>query len=195
MACRTTEPRILVARPDHLGDVLLTLPALAALRQVVPSARISYLVAPSVAAAAKLCPMIDETLTAPFPLLSAPFDPDGLSDLVSRLAPALRDRFDLAILSRYDDPWASPLVAAAGVPLRIGFDSPGSAPFLTHRVPTPRWRQVACQAIELVDAVAAILGLPTTAGIPETPSAWLVPTAAEDAEAVEVLDRTGTAGT
>src|SRR5262249_19039230 len=62
-----SRPRILFSRPDHVGDVLLTLPAVAALRRALPDARIGFLVPPSAAAIPQRCADVDVTYTAPFP--------------------------------------------------------------------------------------------------------------------------------
>ena len=56
--------RLLVVRPDNLGDVLLTGPALAALRSAAPRAELDLLASPAGAAAAQLLPEVDETVVA-----------------------------------------------------------------------------------------------------------------------------------
>ena len=56
--------RILVLRLDNIGDVLMTGPALAAIRRSRPGARIGLLASPSGAQAAPLLPWIDEALSA-----------------------------------------------------------------------------------------------------------------------------------
>lgn len=66
-----SEPRVLVVRPDHHGDVLLTLPALALLRTALPRARIHYLVPSGTEALPIRCRFIETTLTLPFPPLTA----------------------------------------------------------------------------------------------------------------------------
>ncbi len=38
--------RIVLIRPDHLGDLLFTTPALAELRQALPATHITYLIGP-----------------------------------------------------------------------------------------------------------------------------------------------------
>jgi ADP-heptose:LPS heptosyltransferase len=178
--------RVLLARPDHLGDVLLTLPAAVALRSVLPGAHISYLVADGLAPVPRHCPAVDATLTAPFPPLSAWPDPPGWADAVARAAPALRGRFDLAILSRPDDPVSGALVAAAGVPIRLGYTSPRTRPFLTVALPPPdRDRHVASVAVDLALAAAEHLGVPMPADVGASPC--FVPTADDEHEASAVL--------
>lgn len=151
-------PRILIARPDHLGDVLLTLPAATALRRARPAARIGYLVAPSMTGVPRHCPAVDETIALPFPPPTAPPSPPGWCDVVAREAPGLRGRFDAAILPRLDDPWSGAVVAAAGVPIRIGYASPRTRPFLTHALAVPERRHVARLALDLVSAALGGLG-------------------------------------
>ena len=43
---RQTPRKVLLLRPDHVGDVLLTTPAVALLRASLPDAHITYLVGP-----------------------------------------------------------------------------------------------------------------------------------------------------
>ena len=187
-------PRVLIARPDHLGDVLLTLPAAVALRSALPAARISYLVAPSMAAVPQRCPAVDETRTAPFPPPTAPPRPPGWTDVVAREAPGLRGRFDVALLPRLDDPWSGALVAAAGIPIRLGYASAPTRPYLTHGMPVPARRHVARLALDLVPAALAALGLAdgpgaTARGEPAAPC--LVTTPDDDAEAEALLAASG----
>jgi len=59
--------KILYVKPDHLGDLLLATPALAALRQCFPEAQISALVGPWARAVLARNPDIDRLLTYPFP--------------------------------------------------------------------------------------------------------------------------------
>ena len=69
MTARVAE-RILICRPDHLGDVLLTLPTVAALRAAFPGAYIGLVLDCSTADVASRCPDIDEPFALPFPSLT-----------------------------------------------------------------------------------------------------------------------------
>lgn len=186
-AAAATGPRILFARPDHLGDVLLTLPAAATLRDALPRAHISFLVPAGAGAVPRRCPSIDETLTLPFPLLTGPPDPPGWAEIVARAARALRGRFDLAILPRPNDPWSGALVAAAGIPIRLGYAYPPTRPFLTIALPVPRGRHVVALALDLVAAAAGCLGVPGAVAAQALQPPCFVPTAGEEAEAADVL--------
>src|SRR5690349_5499442 len=58
---------VLYIKPDHLGDVLLTTPVLAALRQRLPNARLTALVGPWSRMVLQRNPDLDVLLTCPFP--------------------------------------------------------------------------------------------------------------------------------
>lgn len=181
--------RLAILRPDHLGDVLLTLPAAAALRRALPGACISYLVAPGVADIPRHCPDVDATYTVPFPPLTAASPPPGWAAIVAREAAALRGRFDLALLPRPDDPWSGPLVAAAGIPIRLGYAAPRTLPFLTAALPVRRGRHVVAQALDLAAAAIGHLGAPATIETEALEPPRFVSTSAEEAEASAVLAR------
>src|SRR6185369_9948301 len=65
-----TKQRILLIRPDHLGDVLLTTPAIHALRLACPQAEIHALVGPWSADVLSGYEDVDAVLTLPFPAFS-----------------------------------------------------------------------------------------------------------------------------
>jgi heptosyltransferase-3 len=188
--------RVLLVRPDHLGDVLLTLPAVATLRRALPGAHISYLVPEAVAPVPRRCPAVDATMTMAFPPLSAWPDPLGWADAVARAAPGLRRRFDLAILPRVDDPVSGALVAAADVPIRLGYASPRTRPFLTVALAPPDRRHMTALAVDLVLAAVEQLGVLVPANVGGLPPCF-VPTPADEDEASSVLGplpRTATIG-
>lgn len=160
--------RILVVRPDHLGDVLLSGPALAALRAARPGARIDLMVGPWSAAVAARLPGPDEVRTADLPPYRRGAGPSRLGRLAAlpREARRLRSaRYDAALVLRDDDYWGAWLAALAGIPLRIGHDEPGPRPFLSHALaPAERPAHVAAAALALV---AAAVGAPA-ASTPES---------------------------
>ena len=186
------DARILLVRPDHLGDVLLTLPAGAALRRALPTARISFLVPADAAAIPRHCPDVAETYLLPFPPLTAWPDAPGWPDIVAHEAPALRGRFDLALLPRPDDPWSGAVVAAAEIPTRLGYAWPRTRPYLTMALPLPGRRHVAALALDLAMAAADHLGAPGAIDSAALTRSCFIPTAAEEAEADAVLAGAGT---
>jgi lipopolysaccharide heptosyltransferase II len=119
---------ILIVRLREIGDVVFTTPALRAIRQRFPDARIAYLVEPLAAPVVALSPHLDEFIVAP----RAGF----ASDL--RLGLELRTRrFDLAI-DFHGGPRASMLTWLSGAPQRIGYAVRGRGWMYTSRIPRPR---------------------------------------------------------
>ncbi len=190
---RPGTPRIVLARTDHLGDVLLTLPAATALRRALPGAEISVLAPEGVVEVARRCPDVDATHAVPAPVLTVPFEASGWRRVAEREGVALRGRFDLALLPRPDDPWTGPLVAAAGIPVRLGYDMPRTRPYLTAALPVPGGCHVVTFALQLAAMAARCLGTPATINT-LAPPVRLVPTADDEAEATEVLASVTDAG-
>ncbi len=62
-----TVATVLYIKPDHLGDLLLATPVLAALRQRFPEAQITAIVGPWAAMVLRHNPDVDVLLTCPFP--------------------------------------------------------------------------------------------------------------------------------
>ena len=76
---------ILYIKPDHLGDLLLATPVLAALRLRFPGARITALVGPWSQAVIERHPAVDILLTCPFPgFTRQPKIEDGRSRMEDR---------------------------------------------------------------------------------------------------------------
>src|SRR5258708_8212074 len=65
-------PRILLLRPDHLGDLVMTTPVLDALREHAPDARITMMVGPWSREVVARHPAIDHLTTCPFPAFTPP---------------------------------------------------------------------------------------------------------------------------
>ncbi|MEK7214233.1 MAG: glycosyltransferase family 9 protein, partial [Chloroflexota bacterium] len=157
--------RILVVRPDHLGDLLLSTPALRLLRTAVPHAQITLLTGPWNAEAAGHITSVDEVATIEFPWFDRrqhipPWNPYLI---MRQAAAALRDsQFNAAVILRHDFWYGAALAAAAGIPLRTGYDLPETRPFLTELVPFPGEQHEAAQAYELVRAAFA----PSTDALP-----------------------------
>src|SRR2546423_5876341 len=91
--------RVLIARLDNLGDVVLTAPLFRALREHVPNAELTLLGSPGGALAAPLVPSIDrvETVRAVWQDLGGrlPFDADRELEFIARLRAG---RYDVAII-------------------------------------------------------------------------------------------------
>jgi heptosyltransferase III len=164
------EPRrVLLLRPDHIGDVLLSAPAVAALRAAFPESELTYLVGPWSAEVARRGPPADvQTLSFPGftrrrqANLVAPYA------LLAQAALRLRRRrYDLAVVPRPDHWWGALLALAAGIPTRVGFDLPETRPLLSHAVPLDPQQHAAEQALSLAVYAAQLYGRRLTAAAAE----------------------------
>lgn len=140
--------QLLIRGTNWIGDVVMTLPALAALRQAFPGARITVLAKPWVAEVYRLSPDVDEVL-----LFAAPGRHAGLGGKL-RLAGELRARhFDAAILLQ-NAVEAAILARLAGIPLRAGYNSDARGLLLTHSVR----RTAAIRQVHQIDYYLAMVG-------------------------------------
>lgn len=129
--------RILVVRLDNLGDVLVTTPAIHALKTSFPEAEITLLASAAGAQVARLNRDISTVIVheAPWidPWATLPHDSDREFDLIERIR---EGRFDAAVI--FTSFRQSPLPAAylcylAGVPLRLAASVDGPGSLLTTR--------------------------------------------------------------
>ncbi|HVO65189.1 MAG TPA: lipopolysaccharide heptosyltransferase II [Syntrophales bacterium] len=119
---------ILIRGTNWIGDAVMTLPAVAAVRNTFPGARISILVKPWVAEIFRLCKDVDEVIS-----FQSPGVHSGIAGKL-RLARELRDRrFDMAILLQ-NAIEAAIIAWLAGIPVRAGYNSDGRGLLLTHSV-------------------------------------------------------------
>ncbi len=129
--------RVLLLRPDHVGDVLLSAPAVALLRAGMPHAEITYLVGPWAREAAEHGPRVDRVRTLAYPGFTRAANVHVLAPYALLVREALklrRKRFDLAVVLRPDHWWGALLCLVAGIPVRVGAMTPETAPILTHTV-------------------------------------------------------------
>lgn len=150
--------RILVIRPDHLGDLLFTTPALTLLRRALPEAYIACLVGPWAKDVLSGNPDVDEVLTCDFPWFNrrprrSLLEPYTLlRETAGRLAAS---HFDVAVNLRFDFWWGALLAHLAGIPEIVGYDRAGCRPFLTQALPyVPRRHEVE-QNLRLVTTLLA----------------------------------------
>lgn len=115
---------ILVARPDEIGDTVLTGPFLRELRHNAPDAWITLIVKPATRNLVELCPHVNEVLTYEW---YASGQLAGLRRHAQALALARRHlwrrRFDVALVPRRDVDYchASFLAYFSGAPFRVGY--------------------------------------------------------------------------
>ncbi len=158
-------PRILLLRPDHLGDLVMTTPVFHALKQKAPGAHITMMVGPWSSEVVARHPDIDRLLTCPFPGFQrtaqkalAPYI------LLFNVAKQLRlGDYDLAINLRPDFWWGAALLYLARIPRRIGYALEPGKPFLTHALSFQQPEHATISNLRLASAALQALGYPPLA--------------------------------
>ncbi|MCL4544707.1 MAG: glycosyltransferase family 9 protein [Chloroflexi bacterium] len=155
--------RILIIKPDHLGDMILASPALYRLHSHLPQAEIVVAASTAGTPAALRTPGVSRVETVSFPGLGREPAASALSRWVRlvMLARQWRGRFDAALLLRDDFYWGAALATLAGIPQRAGTATPECAPYLRATVPARREHA----ALHHLRVVSHFLGV-------ETPTGW-----------------------
>lgn len=153
---------ILILRLERIGDLLMTLGAIEAVRTRAPGAKVHLVVGTWNASFARLLPSIDSCETLDVPWLARQ-DAGASTGALVRAAWSWRARgFDLA-LNFEPDIRSNLLMALSGAPRRVGFSSGGGGAFLTSALSYVPAAHTAANALRLVDAA-----LPATAGTSES---------------------------
>ena len=196
----STNPRMLLLRPDHLGDLVLTTPIFDALKQNAPNAHITMMVGPWSSEIVARHPGIDRLLTCPFPgFLRTPQKALAPYILLFSVAKQLRrGHYDLAINLRPDFWWGAALLYLARIPCRIGYALEPGQPFLTHAEHLQQPEHATISNLRLASAALQASGYPPLAE-PYTPERYplqFIPTPAEQQWVTDRLAQEGTgAGT
>ena len=123
-----TAKSILIRGTNWIGDAIMTLPAIRAIRNTFPAAKISILAKPWVAEIFNICKDIDEVI-----VFQSPGSHSGIAGKL-RLAKELKARkFDMAILLQ-NAVEAAIITWLAGIPVRCGYNSDARGLLLTHSV-------------------------------------------------------------
>lgn len=155
--------RILLLRPDHLGDLILTTPILDAIRTHAPDAQITMMVGPWSSEVVARHPALNRIVACPFPgFQRAPQRALDPYILLFRTAQQIRrEGYDLAINLRPDFWWGAALIYLAGIPQRIGYAIQPGAPFLTHPLSFPAAEHATISNLRLASAGLQALGYPS----------------------------------
>lgn len=192
---RTRPARILLVRPDHLGDLILTTPVLQAMREAAPDAELTMMVGPWSREIVARHPALTRVLTCAFPGFQRTAQ-GALSPytLLFRTARALRrEHFDLAINLRPDFWWGAALLYLAGIPRRTGYALAPGQPFLSQALPFPPAEHATRSNLRLASAGLVTLGYEPLAEpwTPERYPARFTPTAEEQSWVISRLHAEG----
>ncbi len=163
--------RILIVRLGALGDVVRTLPSVAALRGLYPGAHLTWLVEPAAAGVVDAAGIVDETLIFPRRELSVFLRAaDGLSfaRMLIGVVRRLRERrFDLA-LDFHGILKSGILTRLSGAPLRYGFGRAASREF-AHLFVNRRVELLASRVSRYDRNAALVRALARHASLPQAP--------------------------
>jgi heptosyltransferase-2/heptosyltransferase-3 len=156
----TPPSRVLLLRPDHIGDVLLTAPAVGLLRASLPAAQLTYVVGPWSLEAARHGPAVDRLAPLAYPGFSRRPNANVVDPylvLAREAARLRREAYDLSVVFRPDHWWGALLTLAAGIPLRVGGRVPETEPLLSHThlaAPLEHWAEQALNVARLALTVS-----------------------------------------
>src|SRR5215207_10787275 len=122
--------RVVVRGTNWVGDAVMTVPALRALRRVLPAAHITLVIRPGTKGVFSEADFIDDVLI---------YDRKGVLSVLPQVREWKRRKFDLAVL--FQNAFEAALIPfLAGVPLRLGYASESRQALLTHPLRVPDWR-------------------------------------------------------
>lgn len=122
--------RVVVRGTNWVGDSVMTVPALRALRRVLPEAHITLVIRPGTKGIFSEADFIDDVLV---------YDRKGVLSVFGQVREWKRREFDLAVL--FQNAFEAALIPfLAGVPLRLGYATESRQALLTHPLPLPDWR-------------------------------------------------------
>jgi heptosyltransferase II len=122
--------RVVVRGTNWVGDSVMTVPALRALRRVLPDANITLAIRPGAKGIFSEADFIDDVLV---------YERKNAFSVVSQIREWKRRNFDLALL--FQNAFEAALIPfLAGVPLRLGYATESRQALLTHPLSLPDWR-------------------------------------------------------
>jgi heptosyltransferase-2 len=138
--------RVVVRGTNWVGDSVMTVPALRALRQVLPEASITLVVRPSARGIFADVDFVDDLLI---------YDRRSVWSVVPQIKEWRKRQFDLAVL--FQNAFEAALIPfLAGVPLRLGYATESRQALLTHPLPLPDWRLSRHEVFYYLDLITAL---------------------------------------
>lgn len=122
--------RVVVRGTNWVGDSVMTVPALRALRRVLPRAHITLAIRPGAKGIFSEADFIDDVLV---------YERKGAWSVIPQVREWRRREFDLAVL--FQNAFEAALIPfLAGVPVRLGYATQSRQGLLTHPLELPDWR-------------------------------------------------------
>jgi len=145
--------KILMRGPNWVGDAVLAIPAMKAVRERFPSAEITLLVRPWVAGIFRSAPFIDHLWSEP--------RPSGVLDWLRVTASIRKNRYDVALL--FPNSFESAVMIFLGrVPKRVGYATDGRRWLLTNQLrPASGKRHQVHYYLDLAAALSANIARPS----------------------------------
>ena len=175
--------RVVVRGTNWVGDSVMTVPALRALRRVLPEAEITLAIRPGTQGLFADAEFVDNILV---------YDRRGLLSVMAQVRKWRQGAFDLAIL--FQNAFEAALIPfLAGVPLRLGYATEARQPMLTHPVSLPDWRTTRHEVFYYLYLVTALeqLLFGTSSICEQEPDAGLELSESRKEEATRLLNSHG----
>jgi len=138
--------RIVVHSPTWVGDAVMSLPALHALRQIFPTAHVTVASRPGTSDIFIESNFVDEVLVQ---------DRSGILSIFGKASEWRRGHFDLAVL--FQNAFAAAATAfLARVPVRIGYATDRRTRLLTTALPLPAWKNERHESFYYLNIVAEL---------------------------------------
>lgn len=157
--------RVVLIRPDHLGDLLLLTPALARLRAALPDVDVTLYVDPSSCPVAFNGPEGIRVEAHCFPGITRGPKPHPMRPYVDLwfMARHLKaGNYDAALILRPDHWWGGGTAGVARIPLVLGFAHPDTRPALNQALPyVPRMHAGRANLLLVEALIARATGSPT----------------------------------
>ncbi|EOR95549.1 ADP-heptose--lipooligosaccharide heptosyltransferase II [Arcticibacter svalbardensis MN12-7] len=176
MKLQANYKNILCIRPDNLGDLLMSSPAIRALKETF-NAKITVLTSSMAAGVAKLIPEIDEVMICDFPWVknAANTSSDHFLDIIGDLK---KKNFDLAVMFTVysQNPLPATMLAyLAEIPVRLAYCRENPYDLLTHWLPDQEpYKLIKHQVRRDLDLVKSIGATPSQENLAliQTDEAW-----------------------
>ena len=138
--------RVVVRGTNWVGDSVMTLPALRALRRVLPGAEITLVVRPGAKGIFSDVAFIDQLLI---------YDRHNAFSVIPQVREWRKRQFDLAVL--FQNAFEAALIPfLAGVPIRLGYATEARQVLLTHPLALPDWRSTRHEVFYYLYLVTAL---------------------------------------